>query len=320
MELMKTVLPTVLLALTFAASAETGTFSPSAQSEYRDNAVSRGMTPGGGFNDKRVRIAEIQERTRSDNSEPFEGERRIDGNTVRRVVLAATTSGIRLVSQHEVGKQRQGSGLSNSAGRQNEDGASCPECPEMIPVPGHKFAIGKYTVTFKEWDACVAAGGCGAYQPSDNGWGRGNRPVINVSWEDAQAYIQWISEKTGKTYRLPTKDEWEIAALAGSTTDYYWGNDVGRNNANCDGCGSEWDNRRTAPVGSFKPNAFGIYDMMGNVWQWTDTCWQGNCTKRMFFGGSWNHRPQDMRAITRNWFNTNKRMRYLGFRLAMTLP
>jgi formylglycine-generating enzyme required for sulfatase activity len=200
------------------------------------------------------------------------------------------------------------------------DSLSCAGCPEMIPVPGNQFAIGKYPVTFGEWDACVADGGCGGYQPPDNGWGRGNRPVINVSWNDAQAYIQWLSRKTGKTFRLPTAEEWEIAARAGSTTNYYWGNDVGRNNANCDGCGSEWDNKKTAPVGSFKPNAFGLYDTMGNVWQWTDSCWNDNCARRLFFGGSWNHRPEDMRVTTRNWFDTSKRMRYLGFRVAMTLP
>ena len=109
----------------------------------------------------------------------------------------------------------------------------------------------------------MADGGCGGYQPPDNGWGRGTRPVINVSWNDAQGFIQWLSRKSGNTYRLPTEAEWEIATRAGTTTDYYWGNDVGRNHANCDGCGSEWDNRKTAPVGSFKPNAFGLYDMSG---------------------------------------------------------
>jgi formylglycine-generating enzyme required for sulfatase activity len=196
----------------------------------------------------------------------------------------------------------------------------CRDCPEIIPIPGNKFAIGKFAVTFKEWDACVADGDCGGYLPPDNGWGRGNRPVINVSWNDAQNYIHWLSRKTGNTYRLPSEQEWTIAARAGTTSDYYWGNDIGRNHANCDGCGSEWDNKKTAPVGSFKPNAFGLYDMMGNVWQWTDTCKSGNCTRRVFCGGSWNHRPQDMRAGMCNWFETNKRMRYLGFRLAVTLP
>jgi formylglycine-generating enzyme required for sulfatase activity len=197
---------------------------------------------------------------------------------------------------------------------------ACADCPEMVPIPGSKFAIGKYSITFKEWDACVADGGCGGYQPPDNGWGRGNRPVINVSWNDAQAFLQWLSKKSGAIYRLPTEGEWALAARAATTTDYYWGNDVGRNHANCDGCGSEWDNRKTSPVGSFQPNAFGLYDIVGNVWQWTDTCWKGNCAKRMLCGGSWNHRPQDMRADMCNWFDTSKRMRYLGFRVAMTLP
>lgn len=207
----------------------------------------------------------------------------------------------------------------------NEDSAlntarPCPGCPEMVPIPDRKFSIGKYAVTFDDWDACVAGGGCGGYMPADNGWGRGKRPAVNVSWDDAQSYLQWISGQTGKTYRLPSKEEWEIAAQAGSTTEYYWGNDVGRSNANCDGCGSQWDNRRTAPVGSFEPNAYGLFDMMGNVWQWTDTCRKDNCAKRVLCGGSWNHRPQDMRAGMCNWFDTNKRMRYLGFRPVMTLP
>src|SRR5690349_10636494 len=90
-----------------------------------------------------------------------------------------------------------------------EKNVGCAECPEMVTIPGYKFAMGKYEVTFKEWDACVADGGCGGYQPYDNSWGRGARPVINISWNDAQAYIQWISKKTGKPFRLPTEQEWE---------------------------------------------------------------------------------------------------------------
>jgi formylglycine-generating enzyme required for sulfatase activity len=226
--------------------------------------------------------------------------------------------GTRLVAQQERIQQEK-EPVSSSVQTQSKNSV-CPDCPELISIPGNKFAIGKFAVTFGEWDACVADGDCGGYQPSDNGWGRGKRPVINVSWNDAQTYIQWLSHKTGKSYRLPSEEEWKIAARAGTTTDYYWGNDVGRNNANCDGCGSEWDNRKTAPVGSFKPNAFGLYDMLGNVWQWTDSCWKGNCAKRMFCGGSWNHRPQDMYVTSCNWFDTGKRMRYLGFRLAMTIP
>jgi formylglycine-generating enzyme required for sulfatase activity len=234
--------------------------------------------------------------------------------------LSPAVAETRLAAQQERSQPRESERPPSAAPIQNKTNNACPNCPELISIPGSKFAIGKFAVTFDEWDACVTDGGCGGYQPLDNGWGRGKRPVINVSWDNAQAYIQWLSRKTGKNYRLPSEEEWEIAARAGTATNYYWGNDVGRNNANCDGCGSEWDNRKTAPVGSFKPNAFGLYDMMGNVWQWTDTCWQGNCAKRVFCGGSWNHRPEDMRATTRNWFDTTKRMRYLGFRLAMTLP
>ena len=112
------------------------------------------------------------------------------------------------------------------------------------------FALGRHEVTFAEWDACVAAGGC-SHTPEDEGWGRDDRPVINVSWEDAQQYVAWLSGVTGATYRLPSEAEWEYAARAGTTTRYFWGDEIGENRANCDGCGSEWDNRQTAPVGSF---------------------------------------------------------------------
>ena len=198
------------------------------------------------------------------------------------------------------------------------------------------FAVGKFTVTFAEWDACVASGGC-KHKPEDQGWGRGNRPVINVSWDDAtKEYLPWLSRKTGKTYRLLTEAEWEYAARAGTTTTYSWGNDIGKNQANCDGCGSQWDNKQTAPVGSFKPNAFGLYDMHGNVWQWVQDCWhdtyQGaptdgsawvtSCTdgsRRVLRGGSWNDIPQDLRAADRNRNSTDGRGDDVGFRLARTL-
>jgi formylglycine-generating enzyme required for sulfatase activity len=111
-----------------------------------------------------------------------------------------------------------------------------PQHPVRI---AQAFAVGKYDVTFAEWDACVALGACAS--ASDSGWGRDDRPVINVSWEDAKAYVAWLSHMTGKEYRLLSEAEWEYAARAGTTTAYYWGDDIGKGNANCHTCGSQWD-------------------------------------------------------------------------------
>jgi formylglycine-generating enzyme required for sulfatase activity len=111
------------------------------------------------------------------------------------------------------------------------------------------FAVGRTEVTFAEWDACVAAGACA--KASDNGWGRGHQPVINVRWDEAKDYIAWLSRITGKEYRLLTEAEWEYAARAGTTTAYSWGDEIGKGNANCIGCGSQWDDKQPAPVGSF---------------------------------------------------------------------
>ena len=137
--------------------------------------------------------------------------------------------------------------------------------------PPHKvtvadFYLAKYEVTFKEYDRfCTDTG---RVLPDDNGWGRGNRPAINITQEDAVAYTKWLSNKTGKVFRLPSEAEWEYAARGGKSTNYWWGNDIGTNNANCLTCGSEWDRKMTAPVGSFKPNPYGLYDMQGNVYEW----------------------------------------------------
>ena len=164
--------------------------------------------------------------------------------------------------------------------------------------------------------------------------GRGTRPVINVSWDDAQQYVAWFSKMTGRPYRLLTEAEWEYAARAGSTTAYFWGDEIGKGNANCTGCGSQWDNRQTSPVGSFKPNAFGLYDMAGNVWQWVQDCYHdnydgaptdgsawtiGDCSRRVVRGGSWYNDPQDLRSANRLWFSTDGRMPHIGFRLGRTL-
>ena len=133
------------------------------------------------------------------------------------------------------------------------------------------FALSKYEVTFEEYEKFVAAAAAPRRVLSDEGWGRGRRPVINVSWDDAAAYAEWLSERTGKLYRLPSELEWEYAARAETTTEYNWGGDVGRNRANCSDCGDSWEDK-TAPVGQFAANPRGLHDMAGNVWEWVDGC------------------------------------------------
>ena len=196
------------------------------------------------------------------------------------------------------------------------------------------FALSKHEVTFAQWDACVSGGGCGGHRPDDRGRGRAARPVVNVSWEDAQSYVSWLSRETGETYRLPTEAEWEYAARAGTTTKYSWGNAIGVNRANCRGCGSQWDNSRTVPVGSFAANAWGLHDMHGNVWEWVQDCWNGNyagapmdgsawlsgdCSERVVRGGSWLNFPGFLGAALRLWYTTGNRNVDVGFRVARTL-
>ena len=213
------------------------------------------------------------------------------------------------------------------------------------------FRLGKYEVTFAQWDACVASGGCPRgqidssrsdyyYLAYDEGWGRGNRPVINVSWNHAQLYIDWLNARTGGGYRLPTEAEWEYAARAGSTTKYPWGNDLGSNRANClnDFCGDNYD--YTAPVGSFPANAWGLHDMHGNVHEWVQDCWRGNyegaptdgsartsnCysglgynhpySRRTFRGGSWSNSALDLRSARRARSERTDKAAGSGFRVA----
>ncbi|WP_394809753.1 SUMF1/EgtB/PvdO family nonheme iron enzyme [Nitrosomonas sp.] len=206
------------------------------------------------------------------------------------------------------------------------------EKPQHEVTIAYAFEISKYEVTFDEYDAFANA--TKRQLPSDSGWGRGKRPVINVSFNDAQAYVQWLSNKTGKQYRLPSEAEWEYSARAGTQTAYWWGNDIGRNNAVCMDCGSQWDNKQTAPVGSFNLNAFGLYDTAGNVWEWTQDCWHGNyqnapkdgsawrdisggdCSRRVVRGGSWGNYPQNLRSARRSRDGTGAADVILGFRIA----
>ena len=203
-----------------------------------------------------------------------------------------------------------------------------------------RIAMGQYPVTFEDYDRYAggflkALFGQKSRRPYDQGWGRGRRPVINVNRYDAQAYAAWLSEQTCKRYRLPSESEWEYAARAGTETAYSWGDEIGVNRANCDGCGNEWDNKKTSPVGSFEPNAFGLYDMHGNVMEWVEDCWHDNyegapsdgrawtsgddSSRAVLRGGSWINYPRNLRSANRGWSSPSIRYNSGGFRLVQDL-
>ena len=160
-------------------------------------------------------------------------------------------------------------------------------------------------------------------------------PVVKVEWRDAKAYAAWLSGKTGKEYRLPSEAEWEYAARAGTTQRFAWGDRPGRNRANCEGCGSAWDGRQAAPVGSFLANPFGLHDMLGNVWEWTEDCWTpshtgapadggarpapAQCSGRVLRGGSFDLPPSGMRVTSRTTSDAEVGEIFIGFRVARSL-
>lgn len=242
----------------------------------------------------------------------------------------------------------------------------CDECPQMIVVPAgafklgspddersredvegpqidisiaNAFAIGAFEVTFAEWAACVADGGCNGHEPSSMGWGGGKRPVVNVSFEDAARYAEWLSEKTGQTYRLPSEAEWEYAARASAEGAFSFDGDLTPSKANFNanypyaGASAGTYRSKTVEVGSFDPNAFGLYDMHGNVWEWTSNCWRsshanapidgspvgGACNQRVIKGGGWNAGGWRLRAAHRKPVNSGVRDFDTGFRLVREL-
>ncbi len=233
----------------------------------------------------------------------------------------------------------------------------CTKCPELVVVPAglfimgsngkrkaekpaHRvnitkpFAIGRYEVTFSEWFACLQAKACN-HNPDDHKWGRRGRPVINVTWDQAETYTKWLSEKTGFSYRLPSESEWEYAHRAGTTTDFWWGKSPGENNANCKDCKSQWSAKSSAPVGSFKPNPFGLYDTAGNLFEWVSDCWNpdhlgapkttaprkdGNCNFRVIRGGSFYYFNKVARASYRAKNPPGVKSYWLGFRVVRELP
>jgi len=243
---------------------------------------------------------------------------RLEGNTNRACIDNQLSAGIRnwllsivLISISQI----------VAAEQEPASFRDCSDCPEMVGLPDKPFAIGKYEVTFEQWDACVSDGSCDGYKPVDGRkstsehWGREKRPVIYVNWDDTQSYLQWLSKKAGKSYRLPKEAEWEYACYGGRKTEY---------------CGSDnikevaWyeDNSesQTQPVGKKKANGYGLYDMSGNVWEWTDDCGEASCTSRVVRGGSWNYAAQLVRATTRLAFVPTIRSYSYGFRVARSLP
>ena len=244
----------------------------------------------------------------------------------------------------------------------------CPQCPELVIVPSgsftmgspgseperadseapqHKvtiakpFAAGRFAVTFAEWDACLAAGGCGGYKPEDQGWGRADRPVINVSWDDAKAYVSWLSKKTGQSYRLLSEAEREYATRAGTTAPFWWGASVTPDKANYNGTyvysggGKKGEYReKTVPVKSFESNAWGLHQVHGNVREWVEDCWHDSytgapadgsawtnesCGGRVLRGGSWRSHPQFLRSAYRSSMTSDSRSNVAGCRVARTL-
>lgn len=213
----------------------------------------------------------------------------------------------------------------------------CPDCPVMVAVPGGTltredappvrvapFLMGRTEVTFDQWSACVADGGCRDGR-GDHGWGRGDRPVINVTFQDAMDYVGWLSDRTGRAYRLPDEDAWEWAARAGTTTAYWWGDTMQPGRANCRKCDNRWGGRMSAPVASFPANPFGLHDMAGNLWEWTATCWNDNraappeerdCTVRAAKGGAWYYIPSQARHANRAPHAEALRSYTVGFRVA----
>jgi formylglycine-generating enzyme required for sulfatase activity len=227
----------------------------------------------------------------------------------------------------------------------------CPQCPEIVLIqpgafemgstemfdfeaPVHQvsirkaFYIGRREVTFEEWDACIAEGGC-KQKPDDRGLGRSRRPVTDLDWDDAKSYLAWLSQKTGKTYRLPSESEWEYVARAGTTTTYPWGRAVEKDKANCLGCTSD-PVKKAIDTGSFPPNAFGVYDMAGNAAEWVEDCWSDNykgaptdgsawtkpqCRERVLRGGSFNNDPRYLRSAARFKYDQNVRFYTNGFRV-----
>jgi formylglycine-generating enzyme required for sulfatase activity len=226
----------------------------------------------------------------------------------------------------------------------NEKGRNKDEGPQRKVAFAQPFAVGKYEITFAQWDACSAENGC-TQKPGDQGWGRGRKPVINVNWDDARQFAAWLSKKTGQRYRLPTEAEWEYAARGSSKASepnapFSFGATINYRQANYDanfvynGGKQGIYRQKTVDVGSMPRNAFGLHEMHGNVWEWVEDCYRNtyagaptdgsavvasNCSLRILRGGAWNYYPQLLRSAYRYATAGSVRMDNAGFRVARSM-
>ena len=311
---------------------------------------------------EKYRLAEVQE---------YQDARRLGG---RMDALQVLHDYDRYLQRWPLGYHREEAMLARERDVVGKRFRDCAQCPEMLVVPAGSFlmgskpsergrsknegprhrveiaeayAVGVYEVTFAEWDACVDDGGCGGYRPDDEGWGRGRQPVINVSWMDAAAYVQWLSWRTARDYRLLSEAQWEHSARkwrSGSVYPFYFGKWITTDQANYDGLfsffgysrGRMQRRERAVEVGSFPPSGFGLHDMHGNVWEWTADCWKNSyegtpsdgsawtkegasCKRRVARGGAWYTYAVELRTANRTAGAADMRNSALGFRVARTL-
>jgi formylglycine-generating enzyme required for sulfatase activity len=285
---------------------------------------------------------------------------------VRFVVAAAAT-----VLLHGVAQAQSLSAEQERALKPTDAFRECDACPEMVMVPAgsfmmgvakndpgrrvvgppdelrvdepqhlvtfaRPFAVGKFAVSFAEWDACAADGGCNRYRPRDWDWGRGKMPVIEVSWNDAKAYVAWLSRKTAKPYRLLSEAEREYVARAGTTTPYWWGTSISKEQANYRyESFIPFSKQRTLPVDSYRPNPWGLYQVHGNVYDMVEDCWNdsyvgapadgsawttGDCIRHVTRGGCFDDFPESLHVAARGWVGPpTRRTTLIGFRVARTL-
>ena len=352
-----------------ALSRGRATGAPTTGAPLSDQSLSLGQDEAielaGAFVDDQMLIYEVQ------SSDPGVVRTSVTGDMVTLTPVAEGTATVTLAARDPYGNtvtQTITVTVGDSVGGEAADTfRDCAECPLMVQVPAGAFTMGSpeseplrasdegpqrkvsipafaasaHEVTFAEWDACVTAGGCGGYRPHDQGWGRGDRPVVKVSWNDAQLYVQWLSRSSGQRYRLLTESEWEYVARAGTKTPFHTGGTITAQQANFDGSlgypqqlnESGLYRRQTVPVGSFAPNGFGLYDVHGNVWEWVQDCYgdysaapsdgsavEGDGCERVLRGGSWLEFSSFLRSAKRGSFNASSRFyNDYGFRVARAL-